>query len=389
MGNSAKKQSSELDKLPLSATAPLRAHDRETSVHKTERGFLRLFGKMRVSGTGENRSQGDDSTTRASEPARGTVELTPPKAKGVADGPEFGYAEFQFFVVDSDVYGYDYTLIVCNIDQQNGAIFAAELSCPNPPTPNSIFVIGRASFKFDFSGILLRNITGDKWDPERTYVIFADACQAATQGSYSRLPDSTTEPINSLSNYAYSPNSFETPAASTSSQGAQSYSPGSAANEGNGHKHPLRRQRAAPLESTMFGLNRVQPPTSPPALHFPQDQQETHPGSSNNTFPSSTTSNTLQPEWLLLGRVPSKEQVDDLVEAVKFERKNHETGGGPQLKCPLSACGYNKELRRPQALRDHLYFHFGIKPYPCGRNGCDKTFQTKANRGRHFETCRR
>ncbi|KAG9080033.1 hypothetical protein FS749_008155, partial [Ceratobasidium sp. UAMH 11750] len=225
--------------------------------------------------------------------------------------PELGYAEFQFFVVDSDVYGYDYTMIVCKIDQQNGAIFPAKLSRPNPPTPNSIFVIGRASFKFDLGGILLRNITGDEWDPERTYVILADACQAATQGCYSWLPDSIIEPVSSLSNYVYSPGSFETPAASISSQGAQPYYPAPAADGGNSHKQTLWCQRAAP-------------------------------------------------EWLLLGRVPSKEQVDDLVEAVKFERKNHETGEVPQLKCPLS-CGYNKELRRPQALRDHLYFHFGIK----------------------------
>ncbi|KAG8696646.1 hypothetical protein FRC08_007020, partial [Ceratobasidium sp. 394] len=216
--------------------------------------------------------------------------------------PELGYAEFQFFVVDSDVYGYDYTMIVCKIDQQNGAIFPAKLSRPNPPTPNSIFVIGRASFKFDLGGILLRNITGDEWDPERTYVILADACQAATQGCYSWLPDSIIEPVSSLSNYVYSPGSFETPAASISSQGAQPYYPAPAADGGNSHKQTLWCQRAAP-------------------------------------------------EWLLLGRVPSKEQVDDLVEAVKFERKNHETGGGPQLKCPLSSCGYNKELRRPQALR--------------------------------------
>ncbi|KAG9083701.1 hypothetical protein FS749_005825 [Ceratobasidium sp. UAMH 11750] len=346
-----KRQPSGRGELPLGVSGASKVHGDETSFHKNELSVRRLLEKMGLSDAVGSRSQDDDSTSRASEPVRGVTELTAPKSKGVIDGLEFGYAEFQFFVVDSDVYGYDWTYIICKIDQQNGATFPAELSCPNPPTATSVFTIGGTSFKFDFSGILLRNITGDEWDPERIYVILADACRAATQGSYSRLPDSTTEPINSVSNYAYSPNSFETPAASISSQGAQSYSPGPAAGGENGHTSTSKRQRAPPLVSTMVGHPRVHPPTPPPALHFSSDQPESYLGGSSNTFPSSTTSNTLQPEWLLLGRVPTKEQVDDLVEAVKFERKNHETGEGPQLKCPLSACGYNKELRRPQALR--------------------------------------
>ncbi|KAG9083691.1 hypothetical protein FS749_005831 [Ceratobasidium sp. UAMH 11750] len=356
-----KRQPSGPGELPPSATAASKVDDGERSFHKNEPRILRLFEKLRLHDTEESRLHDDDSTSRASKPARGTVELTPPKAKGFDVGQEFGLAESRYFVVVNDVYCYDYTYIICIIDQRDGTAYPAELSCPNPPTPESIFVIGRTSFKFDFSGTLLRNITGDEWDPERTFLLLADACQAATQGIYSRLPDSTTEPASSLSNYAYSPGSFETPTASTSSQGAQPYYQAPAADEGNGHKQTLRCQRAAPLESTMFGLNGVQPPTSPPALRFPQDQPETYQGGPENAFYSLTASDALQPEWLLRNRTPSRQEVDALVEAVKNERRGHETGEGPQLNCPLSECRHSRELRRPQALRDHLYFHFGIK----------------------------
>ncbi|KAG9128155.1 hypothetical protein FRC07_004267 [Ceratobasidium sp. 392] len=58
----------------------------------------------------------------------------------------------------------------------------------------------------------------------------------------------------------------------------------------------------------------------------------------------------LQPRWLLLGEIPNQQDVDDLVKATKFERRQH-GGEGPPLNCPLPNCEYNKELRRPQALR--------------------------------------
>ncbi|QRV74333.1 hypothetical protein RhiJN_02347 [Ceratobasidium sp. AG-Ba] len=108
-----------------------------------------------------------------------------------------------------------------------------------------------------------------------------------------------------------------------------------------------RERDANPLDRSMLGLgsNLVEPATlAEPA-----------------TLVEPTTLPSLQPHWLRLGSVPSQNDVDAFIEATKSERKQADPGDRPLLYCPLPDCSHPRELRRPQALRDHLYFHYSIK----------------------------
>ncbi|KAG9117266.1 hypothetical protein FRC07_007405, partial [Ceratobasidium sp. 392] len=83
---------------------------------------------------------------------------------------------------------------------------------------------------------------------------------------------------------------------------------------------------------------------------------------------------------------PGQTEVDTWFEEFKSRRaalqRTRERLG--DIKCPLEQC--RKVQRRPQALRDHLYFHFGIKPYKCDY-GCSNAFETEANKTRHLDSC--
>ncbi|KAG8761821.1 hypothetical protein FRC11_012839 [Ceratobasidium sp. 423] len=58
---------------------------------------------------------------------------------------------------------------------------------------------------------------------------------------------------------------------------------------------------------------------------------------------------------------PDQEEIDNWIEDMKRYRSMQVKEGirVAPIHCPLPTCG--KGQRRPQALRDHLYFHFGIK----------------------------
>ncbi|CAE6471668.1 unnamed protein product [Rhizoctonia solani] len=83
---------------------------------------------------------------------------------------------------------------------------------------------------------------------------------------------------------------------------------------------------------------------------------------------------------------PDQEEVDNWMEDLKRQRAMQVKEGirVATIRCPVTTCG--KVQRRPQALRDHLYFHFNIKPHRCDY-GCPIAFETEANKNRHHETC--
>ncbi|CAE6509565.1 unnamed protein product [Rhizoctonia solani] len=85
---------------------------------------------------------------------------------------------------------------------------------------------------------------------------------------------------------------------------------------------------------------------------------------------------------------PDREDIDNWIEDMKRYRTMQVKEGirVAAIHCPVPTCG--KGQRRPQALRDHLYFHFNIKPHGCDF-GCPIAFETEANKNRHLETCPR
>ncbi|KAH7327695.1 hypothetical protein B0J17DRAFT_772146 [Rhizoctonia solani] len=87
-----------------------------------------------------------------------------------------------------------------------------------------------------------------------------------------------------------------------------------------------------------------------------------------------------------LSECPDQQEIDNWFQQLKRCRAIQAKAGHrlQEVRCPLRKCG--KVQRRPQALRDHLYFHFGIKPYKC-QFGCQQAFETKANMERHTDTC--
>jgi hypothetical protein len=62
-----------------------------------------------------------------------------------------------------------------------------------------------------------------------------------------------------------------------------------------------------------------------------------------------------------LSQFPDQAEIDNWFQQLKRCRAVQAKAGHrlQEVRCPLSRCG--KVQRRPQALRDHLYFHFGIK----------------------------
>ncbi|QRV74334.1 hypothetical protein RhiJN_02348 [Ceratobasidium sp. AG-Ba] len=116
--------------------------------------------------------------------------------------------------------------------------------------------------------------------------------------------------------------------------------------------------------------------------------------SSSSAVTDSAANLSLQPdptsdeEYLYppLGQRPGKDEVDSWFDEFKNRRaalqKTRERV--PDIRCPIEDC--RKAQRRPQALRDHLYFHFDIKPYKCDY-GCPLAFETEANKNRHLDSC--
>ncbi|CAE6509593.1 unnamed protein product [Rhizoctonia solani] len=87
-----------------------------------------------------------------------------------------------------------------------------------------------------------------------------------------------------------------------------------------------------------------------------------------------------------LSERPDRSEIDNWFQQLKRCRAIQAKAGHrlQEVRCPLRNCA--KVQRRPQALRDHLYFHYGIKPYKC-QFGCQQAFETKANMERHTDTC--
>ncbi|KAG8766110.1 hypothetical protein FRC12_007084 [Ceratobasidium sp. 428] len=323
---------------PLGATITSKTPSGERSFHNDDLNAQHQFEDSNREDQLENCATSGDSTISAPKPVRGATSINPPKSKGVTEGSDFGYTEFQYFVVDGNIYAYDYTFVVCQIDKQYYHVTHLPLD-PNPPIPNTTFRIDQVSFRFDYDGELFR-FTGTEWVQEQSYPILADACKESQAN---------------------------------------------------------RHFRNTPLISTMRGLDNgliqfdmpspVVPDSAPPAI-VPPGRAGSYREVSTSLSRSEDVPNALRPVWLLSRVIPAQQDIDDWIEAVKHGRRQHDHSDSLLLMCPLQDCNYNKELRRPQALRDHLYFHFGIKPYLCGRDGCSMAFETLANKKRHCTTCR-
>ncbi|EUC55624.1 hypothetical protein RSOL_125560 [Rhizoctonia solani AG-3 Rhs1AP] len=127
-------------------------------------------------------------------------------------------------------------------------------------------------------------------------------------------------------------------------------------------------------------------------LHITADSIYTPPSSGPSQSTSSETgmqdTNMDAPEdgLRILSPSPDQEEIDGWMEHLKWRRAMQVKDGirVSPIHCPVPACG--KFQRRPQALRDHLYFHFNIKPHRCDY-GCPIGFETEANKNRHLETC--
>ncbi|KAG8770138.1 hypothetical protein FRC12_004486 [Ceratobasidium sp. 428] len=84
---------------------------------------------------------------------------------------------------------------------------------------------------------------------------------------------------------------------------------------------------------------------------------------------------------------PTQAEIDSWLGHYQRLRKASKTREGlPKVACPLLGCS-GQNFRRIHSLRDHLFSHFGIKPYEC--DVCQKRFGVKANCKRHMEahTC--
>ncbi|KDN40938.1 hypothetical protein RSAG8_07806, partial [Rhizoctonia solani AG-8 WAC10335] len=99
-----------------------------------------------------------------------------------------------------------------------------------------------------------------------------------------------------------------------------------------------------------------------------------------------TSMDALEEGLRALSSNPDQEEIDSWMEDMKRYRAMQVKEGVrlAPIHCPVSTCG--KPQRRPQALRDHLYFHFNIEPHKCDY-GCPIAFETEANKNRHLETC--
>ncbi|KAG8776501.1 hypothetical protein FRC12_000869 [Ceratobasidium sp. 428] len=295
---------------PLGAIITSKPPGGERTFHNDGPNVQHQFEDLSREDQLKNCATSGNLTISIPKPVQGVTSINPPKSKGLYEGDEFGYAQSRYFVVDGNIYAYDYTFVVCQIDKQHYHATALPLDL-NPPIPNTTFRIGHVSFRFDYDGELFR-FTGTEWVQEQSYQILADACKEAN-----------------------------------------------------------RHFRDTPLNSTMWGLgdDRIQPDISSPVMPnisssavVPSGRAGSYRGDPGSSSHSEDVSTALRPRWLLYGSIPSQQDVDDWVEALKHGRRQHDHGElSPPLICPLQGCNYNKELRRPQALRDHLYFHFGIK----------------------------
>ncbi|CAE6521542.1 unnamed protein product [Rhizoctonia solani] len=74
-----------------------------------------------------------------------------------------------------------------------------------------------------------------------------------------------------------------------------------------------------------------------------------------------TNMDTPEEGFRALSANPDQYEIDNWVEDMKRHRAMQIKDGirVSPIHCPVSTCGELK--RRPQALRDHLYFHFDIK----------------------------
>ncbi|KAG8782105.1 hypothetical protein FRC12_021230 [Ceratobasidium sp. 428] len=75
--------------------------------------------------------------------------------------------------------------------------------------------------------------------------------------------------------------------------------------------------------------------------------------------------------------------VDNWVEQYQKGRRVRGSQRLTKMACPVPGC--DQKPRRPHALKEHLYFHFKIKPHVCGF--CSKGFETVTNQKRHEKTC--
>ncbi|KAG8766410.1 hypothetical protein FRC12_006900 [Ceratobasidium sp. 428] len=127
-------------------------------------------------------------------------------------------------------------------------------------------------------------------------------------------------------------------------------------------------------------------PLPAPAAEPSTSRTNTHRASRQDTF---RVSNLAGEEDMYppFPQYPAQAEVDAWFQQFKARREvlQKQAGRALDIKCPIENCW--KSQRRPQALRDHLYFHFGIKPYSCENFGCPIAFETEANMKRHMDTC--
>ncbi|KAG8703839.1 hypothetical protein FRC11_010417 [Ceratobasidium sp. 423] len=132
--------------------------------------------------------------------------------------------------------------------------------------------------------------------------------------------------------------------------------------------------------------NNLQGTTDAPWIHATSSDDSlgnTSSGPSSPTLSVGSDEGHVLPQ---LSQHPDQNEIDNWFQQLKRCRAIQAKAGHrlQEVRCPLVNCA--KVQRRPQALRDHLYFHFGIKPYKC-QFGCQQAFETKANMERHTDTC--
>ncbi|CAE7210806.1 unnamed protein product [Rhizoctonia solani] len=121
-------------------------------------------------------------------------------------------------------------------------------------------------------------------------------------------------------------------------------------------------------------------PIYSPSSSDPGQSTSTESGMSDTTIDA--TEDGPQP----LSPNPDQVEVDQWIEDMKRHRAMQVKDGFrlSAVRCPVAGCRGTQ--RNPRALRDHLYFHFSIKPHRCDY-GCAIAFETEAKKNRHLETC--
>ncbi|KAG9079514.1 hypothetical protein FS749_008457 [Ceratobasidium sp. UAMH 11750] len=258
-----------------------------------------------------------------------------------------------YFTSLQNVYYYDFDGVVYSIDNQLD-LSGADDVYPNPARPDSTFIVGLICHYLD-AGFRLYSMRDarDPWVPKPTYDDL-DAAKASLQSA----------------NGFVGPFPWDAP----------------------GLPVMARDLAGESLElSPLIGLNNTIDSPSLAPLAFAMTPGGEPSASGLITEPGADWQNHATPHENPTASVSShavtfrsKDDIDIWVNSLKT-RKKHGSTPQSKLQCPLKRCG--RTIRRPKALKEHLYGHFNIKPYECSHSGCEETFAIAWNRKRHSKTC--